>query len=103
VLVDACKLVRISHKGTKKQLIDRLDQHMREKIIREWLTETGTVRGTGMPEHPEFHFRQSGEWTTWAHFLGSTSNEDRLRDMIEDEAFALYEKDQGGVGGVAMM
>ena len=48
----------------------------------------------GMPLHPEFVYRRTGEWKGWSDFLGcEPSDENAAQDAIENKAWALLSGD----------
>ena len=56
--------------------------------INNWII-SGVESNNGIPTHPEFFYRITGDWTTWGDFLGHQSDENTYNDKVEDEAFAI--------------
>ena len=48
----------------------------------------------GIPLHPEFVYRQTGQWKGWTDFLGSESEENAERDDLENIAWLIYNNPQ---------
>ena len=70
------------------------------QIAFDWLTHGKDVHPDpslgehGMPAHPEFHYRLSGQWEGWNDFLGVEANAPQAAmhqrlDAIEDSLFDL--------------
>ena len=47
----------------------------------------------GIPLHPEFVYRESGEWKGWSNFLGTASKENDEQDEVEDVAWLEWEQE----------
>lgn len=59
--------------------------NINKQLLAEWLKNGHDTLESGVPRHPEFVFRISGEWMGWAQFLGcEPSRELTLQDRIED-------------------
>ena len=60
------------------------------KIINEW-KEEGHLSTKGIPLHPKFIYRNTGEWKGWADFLGKKETVEEVRlDSIENSAYELF-------------
>ena len=73
------------------------------RIADKWKTNGTDIIGDAatseierrLPKHPEFVYRQSGEWTGWNNFLNVDEsdpafNENIAQDRIESLAFIIF-------------
>lgn len=68
-----------------------------EEILLDWLNHENDSHPNDpkLPLHSEFHYRKSGEWTSWNDFLATPENTDAFRsnearDAVENQAWQLY-------------
>lgn len=60
-------------------------------VMAVWRKEGQEVLPNGIPVHPEFVYRETGEWQGWSDFLGHKSKENDNRDIVEDLAYELMQ------------
>ena len=65
-------------------------------IIQTWLKEGHDGKPGELPTHPEFVYRLTGEWKSWNHFFGISSDqpegkENLFHDIFEDCGFRIVE------------
>lgn len=71
------------------------DEKKIEEILSEWRNhgEETLKQAVGMPRHPEYIYRLTGDWQGWNHMFGVLPEDvvnyrqNLEQDRLEDEAF----------------
>ena len=67
------------------------------EIALQWQRKGLYTLKNGLPAHPEFVYRLSGEWQGWSQFLGTQRGTPEFMknaevDTVESEAYRLFHK-----------
>lgn len=70
-------------------------RHQIKNIFNDWRKNGEKFNHAGIPFHPEFIYRRTGEWRGWADFIGCKNSPAlEKKDNLESKAFAQFNQDK---------